>query len=374
MINLMSFYKSLYLLYLFKYFNGIDFCLNLFDTSYILYILLGTFSSISLSTRFLEGTSFNSDKYISNKLFYLSRISFFLFYFKILLSLIPESLKSTYIFYIIPLYLPYYLDGGEFTGSYRLPSNHIIKKLIFYLSKHTYSEIHIKNPDLYIDKPCILGLHPHGLIPFGVINNLSLDPKRIPILSKHLPQLIDNCFGTGATFNFFFPIIREFYLLVGAIDCSKPIIKKFLNKNYSIVIMVGGGREARLSGYGRSELILNKRYGFFKLALETGHPLIPIYTFGENNYYNAINEQSFILFKLFHRFTGLWFPFGYLSFRKHKIITVIGDPVFVDKINNPTLQDILNVQNKYKKNLIELFNTFKYLDPSCKDNELIFLD
>ena len=92
------------------------------------------------------------------------------------------------------------------------------------------------------------------------------------------------------------------------------------------------------------------------------------------NFFNAINEQKIFLFELFHRLTGLWFPLGYLSFKKTKIITVIGDPIFVEKIENPTTKDIISLQNNYKENLTELFDQFKHLDQSCKNNKLNFIE
>lgn len=366
--------KSIFLLIFFNYLDGPIICENIFNIKNFNYYTLFLFLIISSSTRFLEGTSKNQDKYISDYLFIVSRILFFSLYLNLFSLCIPNFLFSNKLYNLLPLYLPFYLDGAEFTGSYKLSNDHPLRKILYKFLKYSSQEIYVKDENLYLNEPSLLGIHPHGLIPLGLVNNLSLNPKRKETFLKHIPHAFNFGMGTGATFNFFFPIIREFYLIVGAIDCSKPIMKKFLNKNYSVCVFIGGGRECKYSGIGKSNLIVNKRFGFFKLALETGRPVIPIYTFGENNFFNAINEQKFFLFELFHRLTGLWFPLGYFSFKRTKIITVIGDPIFVNKVENPTSQDIIKLQIQYKKNLVELFDCFKHLDPNCKNNTLNFIE
>ena len=361
---------SIFSLYFFNYLSGIEICNVFLNHKYINYTFISIFLSIQLFTHFLQGTKNNNDILIKNSLFFISRLTFFFTY----LNTINLFINNKFIYYIIPLYLPYYLDGGEFNGSYILPYNSSIRKFIFKFFKYKDFKIYVKNPDLFINTPTLLGIHPHGLIPTGLISNLTLNPERIDIFKKHMPHLLNYGYGTGATFNYFFPIIREIYLFIGAIDCSKPVIKNFLNNNSTIGVFIGGGRECKYSGYGKSDIIINKRLGFFKLALETGCPIIPIYTFGENNLFNSITENNNFLFNLFHRITGLWFPIGYLSFKKDKIITTIGDPIYVEKKINPTIEDIISLQCKYKKNLTELFDHYKHLDVSCKNNNLNFIE
>ena len=366
--------NSIFCSILFNYLSGCIVCEKIFNLTNINYYTFSGFLLISSSTRFLEGTSNNSDKYICYSLFILSRLFFFFLYLNTIRSFIPEILYSSNIFYILPLYLPFYLDGGEFSGSYILSSNSLIRKYLYKILKYSSHELYVKDPNLYFDQAALLGIHPHGLIPLGLVNNCLLNPDRKELFLKHIPHVFNYGMGSGATTNFFFPLIREFYLIIGAVDCSKPIMKKFLNKKYTIGVFLGGARESKYSGIGKSDLIITKRLGFFKLALQTGRPILPIYTFGENNFFNAINEQKMFLFELFHRLTGLWFPLGYLSFKKTKIITVIGDPIFVEKIENPTTKDIISLQNNYKENLTELFDQFKHLDQSCKNNKLNFIE
>jgi len=64
--------------------------------------------------------------------------------------------------------------------------------------------------------------------------------------------------------------------------------KKFVNlkrKNgpgSAITIVVGGAEESLHARPGVMELILKKRHGFIRMAVESGSLLVPILSFGEN--------------------------------------------------------------------------------------------
>ena len=50
----------------------------------------------------------------------------------------------------------------------------------------------------------------------------------------------------------------------------------------AITIVVGGAEESLHSRPGVMELVLKKRHGFIRIAIETGSLLVPILSFGEN--------------------------------------------------------------------------------------------
>ncbi len=45
----------------------------------------------------------------------------------------------------------------------------------------------------------------------------------------------------------------------------------------------GGATEALYASPGRNTVVLKKRLGFVKLAIQKGAYLVPVYAFGENN-------------------------------------------------------------------------------------------
>ena len=87
-----------------------------------------------------------------------------------------------------------------------------------------------------------------------------------------------------------------------------------------------------------NDLLLFKRKGFIKIALQEGTPLVPVYGFGENNVYNVADIAKAPgvqrLLELFKRYAGFAIPlvrgrgffnfsFGILPHRR-PIFVVIG--------------------------------------------------
>jgi 2-acylglycerol O-acyltransferase 2 len=60
------------------------------------------------------------------------------------------------------------------------------------------------------------------------------------------------------------------------IDCRKN------GPGSAITIVVGGAEESLHARPGVLELILKKRHGFIRIAIESGSLLVPILSFGEN--------------------------------------------------------------------------------------------
>ena len=58
---------------------------------------------------------------------------------------------------------------------------------------------------------------------------------------------------------------------------------------------MGGAEEAKYSDIGNTNLIINKRKGFFELALENNLTLVPIYTFGNNNIYKYVSIACILI-------------------------------------------------------------------------------
>lgn len=141
----------------------------------------------------------------------------------------------------------------------------------------------------------------------------------------------------------------------------------------SIVIVVGGAQEALDTHQGTSDLTLNKRKGFVRVALQTGASLVPVFGFGENNtYFCAENPEGSWIRKLQERslrFMGFSLPLfhgrgvfnydmGLLPFRTPLTI-VVGKPIEVPKISAPSREDIHKYHALYVKGLIELYETHK---------------
>ena len=87
--------------------------------------------------------------------------------------------------------------------------------------------------------------------------------------------------------NFWIPFWREILLNRGFVSADKKTICHILNQDTknAVAVVVGGAKESLYAYPGKNTLVLKRRKGFAKIALETGASLVPVYAFGENNMY-----------------------------------------------------------------------------------------
>ena len=88
--------------------------------------------------------------------------------------------------------------------------------------------------------------------------------------------------------NFRLPLMREFLLAVGVADASQEACLRLLGRGGGAAIMlaVGGAQESLHCRPGSFDLVLNRRKGFARVALQTGAKLVPVLGFGENELYD----------------------------------------------------------------------------------------
>lgn len=249
----------------------------------------------------------------------------------------------------------------------------------------------------------IFGYHPHGIIAMGVTGGFTMEGVGI---SNFLPGI--RCFVSTLINQFRLPFYRDYLMSLGVTSVTKQNLKAILKQDYSVLIVVGGAEESLYSRPGLNSIVLNRRKGFIKLALEmcgsSDHPitesadedisLVPVYGFGENNIYDVYytngeptNENDGYL-RRFLKFLQLWlkrrsgftlpvvisrglfnYDFGFLPFRR-PINVVFGRPIPVKRLfgrkpgDAVTDKEVLYYHKLYVQNLIALFeeNKEKYLE------------
>lgn len=218
----------------------------------------------------------------------------------------------------------------------------------------------------------IFGYHPHGVAAFGAFSAFGTEAcgwsKLFPGIPICLMTLVNQ---------FQIPVYRDYLMALGITSVSRKNAMKVLEKNYSIAIVIGGASESLLSQVGSAQLILNKRKGFVKLALQTGNVnLVPVYAFGETDCYKVLdvkdnnwiqrfqlwlkNNYSFTIPLFFAR--GIFnYDFGLLPFRT-PINLVVGKPIYIrEKIENPSIDKINYYHSIYIAELQKLFEDNKAL-------------
>ena len=232
-------------------------------------------------------------------------------------------------------------------------------------------------------KNYIFCYHPHGVHSFGVLGSFVSDANDV---DRWLPGITIHPQTLGI--NFWIPFWRELGLGLGLGDASAACIRKTLasGPGESVLIVVGGAEESLLSSPNTNDLLLTKRKGFVKIALQTGSPLVPIFGFGETNCYgNWADGRPWLqrILKMSQKKLGFaipavkgrgWFTYsgGFLPHRR-QIITVVGEPLAVPKIANPTPKDIDEWHHRYVECLLRLYRENKdvYDLQSRKDASIV---
>ncbi|KHJ45052.1 diacylglycerol acyltransferase [Trichuris suis] len=262
----------------------------------------------------------------------------------------------------------------------------LIRRWSLYRHMRDYFPIRlVKTAELDPNRNYLIGYHPHGVMSFGAFCVFSTEAsdfsKVFPGIKPYLCTLVGN---------FWFPIRREYMMSFNLIDVSRESISWLLGreeKGYAAVVVVGGAREALEAYPGTHTLILNKRKGFIKTAIQTGADLVPCYAFGENDVYNRFDNQEqyflyclqLILKKLLGwvlpviRGRGLFnYSYGVLPHRR-PIYCVLGRPIYVKQSDEPDQDQIDNLHKQYVEQIKELFDKYKNQYASTEDCQLVIL-
>ncbi|KAI4545339.1 hypothetical protein MG293_005605 [Ovis ammon polii] len=242
----------------------------------------------------------------------------------------------------------------------------------------------LKTKDLSPEHNYLMGVHPHGLLTFGAFCNFCTEAtgfsKIFPGITPHL-----------ATLSWFFkiPFIRDYLMAKGVCSVSQPAIEYLLSHDTGnlVGIVVGGVGEALQSVPNTTRLILQKRKGFVRMALQHGAHLVPTYTFGETEVYDQVlfHKDSF-MYKFqsyFRQILGFYFCIFYgRGFRQGStgllpyplpIVTVVGEPLPLPKIENPSQEMVDKYHALYMKALTKLFDQHKTQYGCPETQKLLFL-
>ncbi|XP_072483433.1 acyl-CoA wax alcohol acyltransferase 1 [Notamacropus eugenii] len=243
----------------------------------------------------------------------------------------------------------------------------------------------LKTKDLSPEHNYIMGVHPHGILTFGAFCNFCTEATGFstifPGITPHL-----------ATLSWFFklPIIREYIMAKGVCPVSQSSINYLLSQRGSgnlVGIVIGGVGEALQSVPNSTSLIIRKHKGFVRTALQHGAHLVPTFTFGETEVYHQVlfpEGSRMNRFQCWFRsilgfyccvFYGRGFfqDFWGLLPLPEPIITVVGEPVMVPKIENPSQETVDKYHTLYIEALQNLFDEYKTQYGASKTQELLFL-
>ncbi|XP_028968299.1 2-acylglycerol O-acyltransferase 2 [Galendromus occidentalis] len=231
----------------------------------------------------------------------------------------------------------------------------------------------VKTAELPPERNYIFGYHPHGIMASGSFINFATEAtgfsKLFPGIVPHLMTL---------SMNFCFPFHRDLILGLGVVSVTRKSLNWILQRKglgNAAVIVVGGAQEA-LDAHRNTNvaLTLTSRKGFIRLALQNGADLVPVFSFGENDVFQqAANPPGSKLREiqdrmkkvlgfsvpLFHGRGLLQYTWGYVPYRA-RLTTVVGAPIRVQKIEEPSREQVDALHAQYVHALKQLFENHKH--------------
>lgn len=206
-----------------------------------------------------------------------------------------------------------------------------------------------------IKGPTIFGCHPHGIFGISTLINFGFG-AHVGGIATELPgsKLIH---VLTLRLSFFIPFWRDLLVRFGLGPVDKKTCRRVLREaEHSIAVVLGGAREALNSRPGHYEIILKKRTGLFKIAIEEQKMIIPTFSFGDVDLY----EQISLPWPLKHLQTLSMYLVGFslpiprgrfgtiLPFRRD-LFTVVGRPI------DPRGKSVEELQTEYIKGLQEIY-------------------
>ncbi|XP_018318568.1 2-acylglycerol O-acyltransferase 2-A [Agrilus planipennis] len=213
---------------------------------------------------------------------------------------------------------------------------------------------------------------PHGMLCTGAFSAFSTTAGGFhEIFPHHTPYPI------ALSQHFYMPFFRELALSLGGCASSAKSIESIICKpggGNVAVLVVGGVSESFNCKPGQYKIVLKNRKGFVKLALKHGTPLVPVMSFGETDLFSQVDspEGSFLrkVQEGLRRLIGIapiipigrgffQYNFGLVPKRK-PVHVVVGRPVDVEHIKNPTREDVDRKHAEFMKALIDFFEEEKH--------------
>ncbi|KAB0349757.1 hypothetical protein FD754_014614 [Muntiacus muntjak] len=229
----------------------------------------------------------------------------------------------------------------------------------------------VKTAELDPSRNYLAGFHPHGVLATGAFTNLCTEgtgfSSIFPGIRSHL-MMLHWCFWA--------PVFRDCIMSVGLVSSDKESAAHILSRKGGgnlLSIVVGGVQEALSARPGTYKLVLRNRKGFIRLALMHGADLVPIFSFGENDIYDQVenspgswlrwfqdqlHKSIRISIPLFYGRGVFQYSFGLMPYRR-PITTVVGKPIEVQKTPHPSQEEVDRLHQRYMKELENLFEAHK---------------
>lgn len=243
----------------------------------------------------------------------------------------------------------------------------------------------VKTVDLEPSRNYLFGFHPHGVLVAGAFGCFCTEASGFSSLFPGLrPHLLMLPFWFRVSF------FRDYIMCGGLVSSEKSSASYLLSRpggGNVAVVAVGGAPESLDARPGALRLQIRHRKGFIKLALKHGAQLVPVFSFGENELFDQMENPSGsalrrlqerlqcimgVALPLFHARGVFQYNFGVMPYRQ-PIHTVVGAPIRVEQTASPSSEVIEQLHSTYLQSLTQLFEDNKTTYGITEDKHLIFI-
>jgi len=234
-----------------------------------------------------------------------------------------------------------------------------------------FSAENIYDKDLDPDGQYIFVVHPHGVWGSGVWVNY------LPHCFGMINYFKRNMVMATLKLNFYIPLWRQYLISLGYFPAPYDCFTWRLREGHSVGCVIGGASEVSTLNQQRYTTIIHRRRGLFRMALEHGIPLVPVFNFGEIFVYNVHSFTGWDVIQAMVRQWTTVCPVLITGWYKTvipnpvKITTVWGKPIHVTRVENPTDEDIKQIRDQYIRHLRQVFTKYKDVLGQGLDLEII---
>jgi len=248
-----------------------------------------------------------------------------------------------------------------------------VRKLSLWKRYNNYFPItFVKTAELDPSRNYLVCSHPHGVICNGMFGCFGTEGRDF---SKVFPGLTHHILTLDSVF--MYPLYREWVLSYGGCSASRESMNYLLSRperGHLSVLVPGGAPESLESHPGPDTRVhLKNKKGFVKVAIQNGVPIVPSFSFQENEIYDQMANPPGSKFRKFQDFFQktigfapvvvfgrgiLQYTFGMLPHRK-PITVVVGAPIETEKTAKPSQEYIDKIHKQYVDALTALFHKYK---------------